>query len=215
MTSYVGREKHVDHEVTRFEVPPEDDGFSAEKLTGTEANIRIRGLVVNSMADELWTYEAPDLDGNPLRIVARTVRPGAFSGPRVVREVYVQAMTGGQVHELDWLEREEYELPVPTRQPVKVGDRVTAMPDGYSLEAGLATKIEWTLHPMQAHYALPPLWHWEWRVTVWFGGTQTREGKWADHWVSRADDSLPGTRDAFEPTWRRLEAECKERQSAE
>ncbi|MCX5103488.1 hypothetical protein [Streptomyces sp. NBC_00439] len=82
------------------------------------------------------------MDDNPLRIVARTVRPGAFSGPRVVREVYVQAMTGGQVHELDWLERGEYDPPAPARKPVKIRDRVAAMPDGHSLGAGLVTKIE-------------------------------------------------------------------------
>ncbi|WP_424863040.1 hypothetical protein [Streptomyces sp. MMS24-I29] len=207
----------MDQKVTRFEMPPTYGVDPVEKMTGAEANIRIRGLVVNSMADELWTYEVPDRDGTPLRIVARTQRTGTWElrGPRVVREVYVQAVTGGQVRELDWLERGEYEPPTPTRQPVKVGDRVTALLDGYTLGPGLVTAIEWKVHPMQAHYALPPLWHWEWRVVVWFGGDRTREGVWKDYWVGKADDALPGTRDTFEPEWARLEAEFGKQRSAE
>ncbi|MET9656408.1 hypothetical protein [Streptomyces sp. NPDC006510] len=165
--------------------PPEDDGFAAEKLTGAEANIRIRGLVVNSVADELWTYEAHDLDDNPLRIVARTVRPGAFNGPRVVREVYVQAVTGSQVHELDWLERGEYEPSAPTQQPVKVGDRVTAMPDGYSSREAEMVSVDWKLRGAQAHYQLPPLWTWEWSDEVKFPDGRTREDRWHSDWISK------------------------------
>ncbi|MFB7919519.1 hypothetical protein [Streptomyces sp. NPDC056061] len=199
----------MDFDVIVHHMRPPQVSAPTEPLTGAEANIRIRGLVVNSMADELWMYEVPDRDGTPLRIVARTQRTGKWElhGPRVVREVYEQAVTGSQVHELDWLERGGYEPPAPTRQPVKVGDRVTAMVDGYTVGPGLVSAIEWKVHPMQAHYGLPPLWHWEWRVVVWFGGDRTREGVWKDFWVGKADDALPGTRDIFEPMWARLEAE--------
>ncbi|MEU0214061.1 hypothetical protein ABZ281_02695 [Streptomyces sp. NPDC006265] len=181
----------MEHQVTRFEIPPEDDGFSVETMTGAEANIRIRGLVVNSMADELWTYEVPDLPengGNSLRIVARTRRTEnmGLDGPRVVREVYEQVVTGGPVHELDWLERGEYQPPKPTHQPVKVGDKVSAMPDGHSLSEAAVTSVEWKVHPMQAHYELPPLWSWEWRVEVEFPDGRTREGRWHSDWISRA-----------------------------
>ncbi|MFE5853171.1 hypothetical protein ACFQ61_08115 [Streptomyces sp. NPDC056500] len=204
----------MESEVTRFELPPTYGGDPIEKMTGTDANIRIRGLVVHSVSDELWTYEVPDVQGTPMRVVARTQLRQGFSGPRVVREVYVQEDTG-PVHQLDWLTHAGYEPPKPSTQPVQGGDRVTAMPDGYSLGAGLVTSIEWKLHPMQAHYQLPPLWHWGWRVTVWFGGDQTREGAWKDHWVLKASDSYEGTRKNFESMWQRLEVEFKGRQAAE
>ncbi|MGW3274940.1 hypothetical protein ACWDFH_26220 [Streptomyces kronopolitis] len=205
----------MDHEVTRFEMPSSYGVDPVEKMTGAQANIRIRGRIVNSVADELWEYEVLDRRAKPLRIVARTQRNQIYSGPRVVREVYTQYVTADPERELDWLEAGAYEPPPPSAQPVKVGDRVTAMPDGYSLGAGLVMAIEWKLHPMQAHYALPPLWHWEWRVIVWFGGDQTREGVWKDHWVDKASNSLPGTQEGFEPTWKRLEAEFAKRQAAE
>lgn len=177
-------------EVTRYEVP-ETDGFSVERMSGAEANIMIRGKVVNSMADELWVYEVPDLPengGGLLRIVARTQLSGkhGLEGPRVVREVYVQAVTGGPVREYDWLERGEYEPPAPTHQPVKVGDTVSAMPDGHSLSEAEVTSVEWKVHPMQAHYQLPPLWSWEWRVAVKFPDGRTREGRWHSDWITRA-----------------------------
>ena len=94
----------------------------------------------------------------------------------MVRGVYEQPVTGKPVEPLDWLERWDYTAPKPTPQPVKVGDRVTAMPDGYSLGPGLVEDIVWKVHPMQGHYQLPPHWDWEWRVTVWVGGDQWREG---------------------------------------
>ncbi|WP_146050994.1 hypothetical protein [Streptomyces noursei] len=207
----------VDYEVLVHLLGPTYGSAPTQPLTGEEANIMIRRLVVNSMADETWHYEVPDRNGRPLRIVARTQRTedGGLSGPRVVREVYEQAVTGKPVEPLDWLERWEYKPPKSSRQPVKVGDRVTAMTDGFRLAAGLATAIEWKLHPMQAHYALPPLWSWEWRVTVWFGGDQEREGAWKDHWVGKASNSLPDTQKFFEPIWQKLEAEFPERQAAE
>ena len=206
-----GGEKPVEYEVTRVMMPPRTD--PVETLTGAQANIRIRGLVVNSMADELWTFEAVDRDRIPMRIVARTQRTedGGLSGPRVVREVYEQYATGRPVHECDWLERGEYQTPEPKRQPVKVGDRVTAMPDGYSLGPGLVTAIEWKVRPMQSHYALPPLWSWEWRVTVWFGNDSQREGRWHPDWVEKASKAQPGTQESFEPFWQKLEAEFQER----
>ncbi|MFD9815181.1 hypothetical protein [Streptomyces sp. NPDC059080] len=174
----------MDHKVTRFEIPERDD-FSTENMTGAEANIRIRGKVVNSMADEVWIYEVPDREGVPLRIAARTERPGAFTGPRMVREVYVQQVTGDPVHDFDWLERGEYQPPRPSRQPVKVGDEVSAMPDGFSLGTAEVMSVEWKCHPMQAHYELPPLWKWEWRVEVEFHDGRRREGRWHPDWISK------------------------------
>ncbi|MFE4527160.1 hypothetical protein ACFRMO_08170 [Streptomyces anulatus] len=179
----------LDFEVLVHHMQPTHPGAALnEPLTGAEANVRIRGLVVNSMADELWTYEVPDLKGNPLRVVARTqhTQNWGLDGPRVVREVYVQHATGGPVHEFDWLERTEYPTPKPTRQPVRVGDAVSAMPDGHSLDTGEVTSVEWKLRPMQAHYQLPPLWTWEWRVGVKFSDGRTREGRWHSDWISKA-----------------------------
>ncbi|MEW1922208.1 hypothetical protein [Streptomyces sp. NPDC088360] len=176
----------MDHKVTRFEIPELDD-FSTENMTGAEANIRLRGKVVNSMNDEVWTYEVPDRDGNPLRIVARTRQGSEFMvlGRRTVREVYEQHATGGPVREFDWLERGEYAPPPPKRQPVKVGDIVSAMPNGFSLATAEVTSVEWHVHPMQAHYELPPLWQWEWRVEVKFPDGKTREGRWHSDWISK------------------------------
>ncbi|WP_329147150.1 hypothetical protein OIU91_16520 [Streptomyces sp. NBC_01456] len=177
----------MDHKVTRFEIPVED-AFSTENMTGAEANIRLRGAVVDSMADEVWIYEVPDPDGVPLRIAARTQRTEnmGLDGPRVVREIFVQQVTGGPVHDFDWLERGEYQTPPPKRQPVKVGDKVSAMPDGYSSGTAEVTSVNWKLHPMQAHYQLPPLWSWEWRVEVEFPDGRTREGRWHPDWISKA-----------------------------
>lgn len=182
-----GEGKNVDHKVTRFEIPVED-AFSTENMTGAEANIRLRGAVVDSMADEVWIYEVPDPDGVPLRIAARTQRTEnmGLDGPRVVREIFVQQVTGGPVHDFDWLERGEYQTPPPKRQPVKVGDKVSAMPDGYSSGTAEVTSVNWKLHPMQAHYQLPPLWSWEWRVEVEFPDGRTREGRWHPDWISKA-----------------------------
>ncbi|MFF8283297.1 hypothetical protein ACF06W_11310 [Streptomyces albus] len=172
------------HKVTRFEIPAED-AFSTEYMDGAEANIRLRGKVANSMADEVWIYEVPDREGVPLRIAVRTECPGVFSdGPRVVREVFEQQATGNQVHDFDWLERGEYQAPPPSRQPVKVGDKVSAMPDGYSLAEGEVTSIEWKRRPMQAHYGLPPLWIWEWYVEVRFPDGRTRADRWHHEWVT-------------------------------
>ena len=167
--------------------PPRPGGALTDPLTGEEANIRIRGLVVNSMADELWTYEAVDRDGKPMRIVARTqcTENMGLDGPRVVREVYEQYATGKPVHELDWLERGEYQTPKPTRQPVKVGDTVSALSGGV-LKSAEVKSIEWQVHPMQAHYQLPPLWSWEWRVGIEFSDGSTTEGRWHSDWISRA-----------------------------
>lgn len=176
--------KNVDHKVTRFEIPVED-AFSTENMTGAEANIRIRGAVVNSMADEVWIYEVPDREGVPLRIAVRTERPGAFSGPRMVREVFEQQVTGDPVRDLDWLERGEYLPPRPSRRPVKVGDEVSAMPDGYSLSTAEVISVEWKRRSMQAHYELPPLWTWEWRVEVKFPDGSTREDRWHSDWISK------------------------------
>ncbi|MEU7146999.1 hypothetical protein AB0B15_03005 [Streptomyces sp. NPDC045456] len=177
----------MDHKVTRFEIPAED-AFSTENMTGAEANIRIRGTVVNSMNDEVWTYEVPDRAGNPLRVVARTRRTlnAGLDGPRTVREVFIQAVTGKPVEQLDWLERGEYQPPRPSRQPVKVGDVVSAMPDGYSLGTAEVTSVEWKRRSMQRHYELPPLWTWEWRVEVKFPDGRTREDRWHSDWISEA-----------------------------
>lgn len=178
----------MDHEVTRFKLPMVQGGEAGEQMPGTEANIAIRGTVYNSMNDEVWTYEVPDRDGNPLRIVARTRQGSEFMlmGPRTVREVFEQAVTGSPVQELDWLERGAYEPPKAKRQPVKVGDTVSAMPDGYSLGEAEVTSVEWKRRPMQAHYELPPLWTWEWRVEVKFPDGRTREGRWHSDWIHKA-----------------------------
>jgi hypothetical protein len=178
----------MDYEVLMHHMePPHPGSATTEILTGEEANIRIRGLVVNSMADEMWHYEVPDWKGNPLRIVARTQRTKehGLSGPRVVREVYVQAVTGGPVHECDWLERGEYQPPTPKRQPVQVGDTVSAMPDGYSLGTAEVLSIDWQRRSMQSHYQLPPLWTWEWVVEVKFPDGRTRKGRWHSDWISK------------------------------
>lgn len=177
------------YEVTRYEVP-ETDAFSVERMSGAEANIMIRGKVVNSMSDELWVYEVPDLPengGGLLRIVARTQLSGKhqLEGPRVVREVYVQAVTEQPVRELDWLERGEYQEPAPTHQPVKAGEEVTAMSGGV-LKSAKVTSIRWQARPMQAHYQLPPLWTWEWRVGIEFSDGHTTEGRWHSDWITRA-----------------------------
>ena len=171
--------------VHQLELPPHGAAPTAP-MTGEEANIRIRRLVVNSMADELWTYEVPDRDGNPLRIVARTQRTEnmGLDGPRVAREVYEQRATGGPVHELDWLERGEYQTPKPTTQPVKVGEEVWAMSGGV-LKSAEVTSIEWKVSPMQSHYQLPPLWTWEWRVEIQFADGHTTAGRWHSDWISR------------------------------
>ncbi|MFF4699869.1 hypothetical protein [Streptomyces chattanoogensis] len=178
----------MDYDVLWHRIGPPDVSAPTQPLTGAEANIKIRGTVVNSMNDELWTYEVPDREGNPLRIVARTRKGGTFSldGPRTVREVFEQAATGGQVHDFDWLERGEYQPPRPSRQPVKVGDKVSAMPDGYSLGEAEVLSVEWKCRSMQAHYELPPLWTWEWRVEVKFPDGRTREGRWHSDWISKA-----------------------------
>ncbi|MEV8399280.1 hypothetical protein [Streptomyces niveus] len=178
----------MDHDVLRHDMDPRHGSAPTEPLSGEEANIRIRGTVVNSMNDELWTYEVPDRGGNPLRIVARTRQGAEFEviGQRTVREVYEQRATGGPVHDFDWLERGEYQTPKPKRQPVKVGDKVSAMPDGFSLAIGEVMSVEWKVRPMQAHYQLPPLWSWEWRVEVKFPDGRTREGRWHSDWISKA-----------------------------
>ncbi|MBD0734008.1 hypothetical protein [Streptomyces sp. CBMA29] len=178
----------MNYEVTRYKLPMVKGAESGEEMPGTEANISIRGTVVDSMSDEVWTYEVPDRDGNPLRVVARTRQGSEFTdmGPRTVREVYEQAATGSPVPELDWLERGEYEPPRPKRQPVKVGDTVSAMPDGYSLGKAEVTSVEWKQRVMQSHYAAPPLWAWEWCVEVTFPDGRTREGRWHSDWISKA-----------------------------
>lgn len=181
----------TDYEVLMHHMEPTHPGGApTEPLTGEEANIRIRRLVVNSMADELWTYEVPDREengGKPLRIVARTQRTEnmGLDGPRVVREVYEQYVTGTPIHELDWLERGDYQTPKPTRQPAKVGDKVSAMPDGYSLGEGEVTFMEWQQRSMQGHYAAPPLWTWEWVVEVTFPDGRTRRGRWHRDWICK------------------------------
>jgi hypothetical protein len=198
----------MDHDVLRHDMDPRHGSAPTEPLSGEEANIRIRGAVVNSMNDELWTYEVSDRDGNPLRIVARTRQGSEFQvvGERTVREVYEQRATGGLVHDFDWLERGEYQTPPPTRQPAKVGTRVSAMPDGYSLAAGLVVAAEWKVHPMQAHYQLPPLWKWGWHVTVQFADGRKSERFWHSDWVStikRGEEIHP----VWEQEWTKLEAE--------
>lgn len=182
-----GRETNVDHDVLRHDMDPRHGSAPTEPLTGEEANIRIRGTVVNSMNDELWTYEVPDRQGNPLRIVARTRQGSEFQviGRRTVREIFEQHATGGPVQELDWLERGEYQTPKPTRQPVKVGEEVTAMSGGV-LKSAKVTSIEWKVRPMQAHYQLPPLWTWEWRVGIEFADGHTTEGRWHSDWISKS-----------------------------
>ncbi|MEU7318360.1 hypothetical protein [Streptomyces sp. NPDC007083] len=176
----------LDHKVTQFELPALDHGFSTETMTGTEANIRIRGAIVNSIADEVWTYEVLDRNDAPMRIAVRTTRPGAFTGPRVVREVFEQYVTGDPVREPDWLEGKEPEPPRPSRQPAEEGDKISAMPDGYSLSPGEVTSIEWKQRSMQPPYDQPPLWHWEWRAVVKFPDGRTREGRWHSDWISKA-----------------------------
>ncbi|MGW3763065.1 hypothetical protein [Streptomyces sp. NPDC005131] len=195
----------MDYEVTAFDLV-QRDAFSQERMSGTEANIAIRRD--HDLTWEYYTYEVPDLAGNPLRIVARR-------GLHAVRRVFVQSVTGSQIQPGDWLEGEEPQPPAPKRQPVKVGDRVAAMGDGYSLAAGLVTSAEWKQHPMQPPYDKPPLWEWEWRVVVWFGGNQTREGAFRSAWVGKASSSTDKTQDSFEPVWQKLEAEFAERQAAE
>lgn len=213
-----GEGKNVDHEVTRYQLPVVEHGSAVERMTGAEANIKIRGTVVNSMNDELWTYEVPNRDGNPLRVVARTRQGSEFvlMGPRTVREVFEQAATSGPVPVLDWLERGAYAPPKPTHPPVKVGERVTALipSNGSSLGAGLITAVKWAVHPMQSHYQLPPLWTWEWRVTVWFGDDRTREGRWHTDWVGKASSCTEDIRKFLEPVWQELEAVVEKQRKA-
>ncbi|MEV6309941.1 hypothetical protein AB0M10_15250 [Streptomyces sp. NPDC051840] len=177
-----------DFAVLRHDMDPRHGSAPTQPLTGEEANIQIRGTVVNSLNDEVWTYEVPDREGIPLRIVARTRQGSEFQsiGQRTVREVYEQQVTGPLLHECDWLERREYQAPKPKRQPVKVGDTVSAMPDGYSLATGEVTSVEWKRRPMQSHHELPPLWTWEWRVEIKFPDGRTREGRWHSDWISKA-----------------------------
>ncbi|WP_405668042.1 hypothetical protein [Streptomyces sp. NBC_00055] len=195
----------MDHEVTAFDLVNRD-AFSVERMSGTEANIVIRGDHDNTW--EYYGYEVPDPAWKPLRIVA-------LRGQRSVRRVFVQSVTGSQVLPGDWLEGNAPEPPRPKRQPVKVGDRVAAMNDGYTLGAGLVTSVEWKQHPMQPPYDKPPLWTWEWHVEIWFGGTETREGAWRSAWVGKASSSTDKTQENFEPVWQKLEAEFAERQAAE
>lgn len=202
------------HEVLRHEVAGWDVG-PADRLSGTAANVVIRGKIVNSVADEIWVYEVPDRKGRPLRIVVRTNLENVYSGQRRVREVYEQAVISTWVRPGDWLEGEAPQPPKPGAKPVNVGDRVSAMPDGYSLGAGLVTAIEWKQRNLQPPYDKPPTWYWEWRVTVWFGGEQTREGRWHTDWVDKPEALLRRTQEDFEPLWQKLEAEFAKRQAGQ
>ncbi|WP_406362385.1 hypothetical protein [Streptomyces sp. NBC_01579] len=199
-------------DVTRFDLVKRD-AFSEERMSGMEANIAIRGEL--PITHDLHAHEFEDRDGNPLRVVARTSlhKEGAEYVESVVT-VFEQPVTGTP-QPWDWFEGEEPQPPAPKRQPVKVGDRVTAMPDGNSLGAGLVTSVEWKQRDMQPPYDRAPLWTWEWRVVVWFGGDQQREGRWSTDWVGTAAQSLEKTQESFRPIWQKLEAGFAEGQAAE
>ncbi|WP_411087842.1 hypothetical protein [Streptomyces sp. 061-3] len=195
-------------DVTRFDLVKRD-AFSEERMSGMEANIAIRGEL--PITHDLHAHEFEDRDGNPLRVVVRTsLRKEGEEYLESVVAVFEQSVTGTP-RERDWFEGEEPQPPAPKRQPVKVGDRVTAMPDGYRLDAGLVKSIEWKQRDMQPPHDMAPLWTWEWRVVVWFGGDQEREGRWSTDWVGKATQSMEKTQESFEPLWQKLEAEFAER----
>ncbi|MFI9271927.1 hypothetical protein ACIGXM_14570 [Kitasatospora sp. NPDC052896] len=107
--------------------------------------------------------------------------------------------------------------PAPRRGGPKVGDRVSAMPDGYSLDAGVVVESAWRQRDMQCpadHPAIKgdsdhPGWHWGWYVTVRFRGGKTRVGWWHSDWAYKDSKTGVDLAKSFEPYWEQIEAEIK------
>jgi len=106
--------------------------------------------------------------------------------------------------------------PKPGRRPMQIGDQVRAMPDGSSLDTGIVVEMVWQMRGAQCPYDHPPLWRWQWRVTVRFRGGALKEYDTPSDFMSkRGEDFYPRDTPILDAQYAQIEAEIEAEKAAE